>query len=122
MALGMHGSPNNLWDAIRADGEEASTDAFDMGFGNEAQIFGSAAGAYLLRVQYSQDGKAWYNGETVEPDDDDHFNLKVSGIQARFIRLQALRRPEFAPEDPESTEDEDEPMTLTATLVAKTTR
>lgn len=120
MALGQHGAPNNLWNAVESDEDEHASDGFDMGFGNEAHIFGSAAGAYLLRVQYSQDGKAWYNGETAEPDDDGHFNLKLSGVQARLVRLQALRGAQFVPED--QADEGDEPMRLSATLVAKTTR
>lgn len=119
MALGQHGAPNNLWDAVTAEEDEAATEAFDMRLGNEAHIFGSATGAYLMRVQYSQDGEAWYNGETAEPDDDGHFNLKLSGIQARYIRLQALRGASLIPED---AEEDDNPMRLSATLVAKTVR
>lgn len=120
MALGMHGSPNNLWDAVEEEGDQHSSDAFDMGLGNEAQIFGEASGAYIVRAQYSQDGDAWYNGEIVEVDDDGHFNLKLSGVQARFIRVQALRGPQFSLDDDEP--ESDEPMRLSATLMAKTTR
>lgn len=119
MALGQHGAPRNIWDGLSADTDEASSDGFDMGYGNEAHIFGSAEGSYLVRVQYSQDGTNWYNGENVEPDDDDHFNLKLSGIQARFIRVQALRGPDLSTFEDDQKSD---PMKLTATLVAKTTR
>jgi hypothetical protein len=122
MALGMHGSHANLWNGVEAEGDDASSDAFDTKMGNEAHIFGRAEGAYMMRVQYSQDGKSWYSGERVEPDDDGNFNLKLSGVQARYVRLQALRGPDFAAYEGDDNETKREPMRLTATLVAKTTR
>jgi hypothetical protein len=121
MALGQHGAANNLWNAVTADADEHSSDAFDMGYGNEAHIFGRAEGAHMVRVQYSQDGRGWYNGEDAEPDDDGDFSLKLSGVQARYVRLQAARGPSFDAYESD-TEGEQQPMTLTATLVAKTTR
>lgn len=121
MATGDYGEPANVWNDFRSDPEAdgVSGPVFDLHLGNEFQIFGSAEGAYLMRLQFSQDGVRWYNGPSVEPDDDGHFDFRESGVQARYVRLQALRGPDFAVSDDEGRR---EPMVLNATLVAKTTR
>jgi len=118
MAVGQHGEPGNLWRNVRVEGDDHASDPFDTHLGDEIQIFGSAEGAHMMRLQFSQDGRQWYNGPRVEPDDDGHFDIRESGIQARYVRLQALRGPDFSTDEQTSRE----PMRLNATLVAKTTR
>jgi hypothetical protein len=120
MALGQHGSHGNLFDGVEVEGDAADSPAFDTRFGNEVHVFGAAEGAYVVRLQFSQDGKRWFNGRTLEVDDDGHFSLIEMGVQARYVRLQALRGADFALDD--DTREEWEKMKLTATLVAKTTR
>lgn len=119
MALGRHGEHGNIWLNHRADGDHAESDAFDIHLGDELQAFGRAEGAIRVRLQFSQDGRSWYNGPIVDTDDDGDFDIRESGIQARYVRLLALRGPDLRPAD---DEDDREPMRLTATLVAKTTR
>lgn len=122
MALGDYGEPNNVWDRFSAEGDEATSQTFDTFLGNEFQIIGSAEGAYAMRVQFSQDRKQWFNAGTYEPDDDGHFDIRESGVQARYVRLQALRGPSFGAYEEADNEEKKEPMRLTATLIAKTTR
>jgi hypothetical protein len=122
MALGRHGEPGNLWRDVRADGDDAASPVFDTHLGSEIQVFGAAEGAYMMRLQYSQDGATWYNGERMEPDGDGHFSFIVQGVQARYVRLQALRGPDFTAFGEADTDSRREPMRLNATLVAKTTR
>ena len=122
MALGRHGEHANVWSNHKADGDHAESEAFDMHLGDELQAFGRAGGAIRVRLQFSQDGRSWYNGPIVDTDDDGDFDIRESGIQARYVRLLALRGPDFKAYAEGEEREEREPMNLTATLVAKTTR
>jgi hypothetical protein len=120
MALGRHGDHGNIFNEhiYKAD-EDAVSDVFDTHFGDGVHVFGSVNGPGAVRLQFSQDRENWYNGPSVDADEDGHFDLRESGIQARYVRLK-VSMPDWASED-EDEQFDDERM-ITATLVAKTTR
>lgn len=124
MALGRHGDHGNLWDGfVFKKDEDVWSDPFDTKFGNEIQIFGEMGGSGMVQLQFSQDGEHWYNGPCTDVDEDGHFDIRESGIQARYIRLHAWEAENFYPKNGsgESEESDDDRM-ITATLVATTVR